>query len=122
MSEFIEKIIEEKGKEIKEETIEDINKATSKASERFQRVIEELKEQAKIVLPVNIVDILSKGGIVRVAEVNIPSEGYRTTFDIGDRRLFYEDEIRLKPGSYRVLLIFERLGEKTSERLMVGSE
>jgi len=120
MSEFVEKIIKEAGEEIKEETIKEINRAAERATERFQRIIETLKEQAKIVLPVNVIDILAKGGQVCIKEVNVPYDG--TCFHVavetrGDiiRGGHGDPFPSLKAGKYRVILIMERLGPPERE-------
>ena len=112
MSQFVEKIIEEKGKQIKAESIEAINKAAETATARFQTELETLKKQAKIVLPINILDILVEGGYVFTVIHNVPNYGYRVDLTIGAEELLYayRDARLLKEGKYRVTLLLEKLG------------
>jgi hypothetical protein len=109
MSVFVSKIIEEKGQQIKKETIEDINRVAVKATERFEKVIEQLIAQAKIILPVNIIDILAKGGEARITEFNVRYQE-EVRVQIGPEYPFYEQPIRLKDGKYRLILIVDKLG------------
>lgn len=110
MSSFVEKIIEEKSKQLKAESIEAINKVAEAATARFQTELESLKKQAKIVLPVNILDILVEGGYVFTVIHNVPSEGYRVDVEIGSENILYEYNRNLKAGKYRVTLLLEKLG------------
>jgi len=107
MSAFVEETIKEKAEGIKKETIEAINRVAETATRRFNQVIETLKEQAKIILPVNIIDILAKGGYVKAVELNVPYTE-SLNFQLADRYIFGEE--KLQSGKYRVTLIFERLG------------
>lgn len=113
MSEFVEKIIEEKGEQIEKETVESINAKAKEATERLKRLLEELKEKAKIVLPVNVIDIMAKGGEVVSIEHNVVHDHSRVSLDIYDRNVFFdkfEHDLRVNAGKYRVTLIMEWLG------------
>lgn len=116
MNGFVSKIIEERADEIEKETIRDINATANRATERFEKIIDELKEQAKIVLPVNIIDILSKGGKVHVKEINAEFEQNRYELAINGKSIFYDQHCgnpELKAGKYRAILIFEPIrGDK----------
>jgi len=122
MSEFVEKIIEEKGEKIKRETIETINKQAEAATARFNDLIEHLKEQAKIVLPVNVIDILAEGGYINSTIHNATSEENRIDLTIANKTLFYISRDRygsshpqISSGKYRVTLIMEKLGPADRE-------
>lgn len=118
MSEFVEKIIEEKGEEIKRETLKTINRAAEAATERFKGIIENLKEQAKIVLPVNVIDILAKGGCVESIDYDVPYEETYVRLSFQDKDIFYERKqgrFQIASGKYRVTLIMERLGPAEKE-------
>jgi hypothetical protein len=111
MSEFVEKIIEEKGEEVKKDSIKYINAKAKEATERMKHLINELKEKAKIVLPVNIMDILVKGGQVYAVEYDVPHPSLSMSLDIGGTDLLYKknfhERVRLKGGKYRIFLILE---------------
>jgi hypothetical protein len=110
--EFVEKFLKEKAEEIKKESIEEVNLVAQGATKRFEAVIEQLKRQARISLPVNILDILRSGGLVVSKDFRSEYDDAPIKVSIGDRDVFYDeweyDRPRLKRGNYRVTLIIEK--------------
>lgn len=107
-------IIKMKADEIEAYAVEEINMAAERATERFKSVIETLKKQARISLPVNVLDIISKGGTVLSKEATVEyGGGSPLRIELETKDLFYEEyphsSTRLKRGKYRITLIVEKL-------------
>ena len=111
----IEEVIAKKAEEIKEQAFEEIEKQVKLAEERFKREIERLVEAAKIVLPVNVLEVISKGGFIdsRVFEVGSDRTplDYSVSTISGTVMSSYTTFARplLSRGRYRVTLIVEKL-------------
>ena len=123
MSMFVDKILEEKGKQIKADSIKEINLVAEAATKRFEAQIDLLKEQAKIVLPVNLLDIVSSGGNMFSIIHDVPSDQSTVKLLIAEWDILrlrtdqmWSDNTLAK-GKYRVTLIIENLGPQKSWKL-----
>jgi len=110
--EKIKEIIEREKNKIEKKFEERINYAIASAKTDFKEYVENLIKASKIALPVNLIDILAKGGEVFVE----------------DAFLDVRDEVHLniagfpkyswtpvKAGKYRVVLIIEPLEEEVKK-------
>jgi hypothetical protein len=118
VSELVEKYLKEKAEEIKKETIERINDEAGRAVHRFEKLIEQLREQAKITLPapLNVLDILSNGGYIysKTFENEYDKIALDCIIYLGGRevlRFDWDARPSLKKGTYRATIIIEKLGE-----------
>jgi len=113
--EKLRKILDRKAKEIMEGLEEDMARAVDSAKRSFEAYIEELKEAAKVTLPINVLDILSKGGEVlsTVFESKWAIQGIEVIVN-GSRVLprCLGVGFRLPPGKYRITLIVEPIEVK----------
>jgi hypothetical protein len=112
----VEKILSEKAEEIKQEMLEEINRAAKFAEERYKAFAEQLQKAAKVALPVNILDILAKGGAVFVKEYdnNYEDPTPLTVLARGNRITDWDEEPTIKKGKYRIILIAEKIAETSS--------
>lgn len=104
MSEFVERMIDERIRELKREM-----------DDKLKKFVAQLKGKIKIIVPTDVPRILAEGGIVETAEVNLPySEAY-LGLQMGDTKVFYDREkdcpMFIDSGKYRVTLILERLAD-----------
>jgi hypothetical protein len=109
----IEKILSEKAEEIKKEALEEINRAAKFAEERYKAYVEQLIKAAKVVLPLNTLDILAKGGIIYIKEYdnNYEDPTPLTISARGVRVTDWDEEPTIKKGKYRIILIAEKIGD-----------
>lgn len=119
----IEKLIEKKCVEVKETTAKELRELVAHAEGELEAYEKHLKECAKIVLPVNILDILSNGGevvsgIVGVgAGDNVLYAGNELHMVYGSEYIFHSQSphtsprkpIILRQGKYRITVIVEKL-------------
>ena len=104
MSEYIEKMIEEKANQLK--------RGLEKELEEF---VASLQRKVNIMIPTDVPRILARGGTVERRIVNLPySEAY-LSLQMGDTNVFYDKEkgspMFIDSGKYRVTLIVERIGD-----------
>lgn len=116
VSEQVEKYLREKAEEIKKEAKEHINSEAKNAVQRFEKIIEQLREQAKIVLPINTLEILTNGGYIYSKEFEYKYSEGRAVCDIvvDGIKVFefdWDTRPRLRKGTYRVTIIIEKLKE-----------
>jgi hypothetical protein len=117
VSEQVEKYLKEKAEEIKKGAIEHINSEAKNAVQRLEKIIEQLREQAKIVLPINVLEILTNGGYIYSKKFEYKYPDGRVSCDIfvdGARAFEFDWDTRplLKKGTYRITLIIEKLKEE----------
>jgi hypothetical protein len=106
--EILEKIIEREKNKIEKDFEERINYAVASAKTEFKEYIEKLIKASKIALPVNIIDILAKGGHVIVEDAFLD---VRDDVRITIAGLPTYSWTPTKAGKYRVVLIIEPLEE-----------
>lgn len=109
---------EEKAEEIRKDTIESIDSAIEHATMKLDISIKSLRKQAEaldVLLPLNLIEMIAKGGCVLSEEVHVPG-GWYWSATVGDRKLYYEDSqygrFQLKQGRYRFTFIVEKLIEE----------
>lgn len=111
VEEQVEKIIEAKADRIRKDTISAIDGAAVRAASAFEAELKKLKEQSRIALPVNLLDIISAGGDIRSKVVELEYSGNNqiaTTFPGHSIRSM---GIHVGKGKYRVTVIMEKLEE-----------
>jgi len=105
----IDEVIEKRKEEILKDARRRIEMEVEASIGRVERALEDLKEASKITLPVNLVEILAKGGHVRAKDVEVGREAYvNLTLSEG----WYDNiarDIVLQKGKYRVILIIEKI-------------
>jgi hypothetical protein len=94
----------------RQELVEDLQSYVRVAEQRYREAVEGLKEAAKVILPVNVLEILSRGGYIYSKTYECEAERNWESFYVLGVRF----EIpRLERGRYRVTVIIEKLeGEK----------
>lgn len=88
----------------KEELVEKITDETKSAMKKIDDYVTNLEEASKIVLPVNLLEILEKGGEIKLSEVE----------DKGSLRLEADGETLYRRDlgysqKYRIIVICERI-------------
>jgi len=113
----IEEIIDRKAKEITEQIKKRLKNLVKSTLVDLESYIGELREISKISLPVNLVEILEKGGVIKVFEIGRPEHPHPS--DLLHYSLEYfisprvEDIRNLSPDkTYRVILIIEPKDER----------
>jgi adenylate cyclase len=114
--EMLERVVERFADDLRKELnrkVEDVVKFKEELDRKMEEFEEYLKETAKIAMPVNLLEILARDGIVKVWEfdekhqfdISVMKDGF--SLDMCP----YNDYggIRLHPGKYRVILIVEKL-------------
>ena len=93
-----------------QELVENLQSYVRVAEQRYREAVEGLKEAAKVILPVNVLEILSRGGYIYSKTYECEVERNWESFYVLGVRF----EIpRLERGRYRVTVIIEKLeGEK----------
>jgi uncharacterized protein involved in outer membrane biogenesis len=114
----IEKYLKEKSGEIESQLLKDINATVEAAIKRYENIVEQLKEATRIVLPVNVLDILTSGGLIvsqifkneiDTASVNVHIAG------VSVFKWDYQTAPYLRRGKFRVTLMVEPLKEGESQ-------
>lgn len=108
MSEWVQKYIEAKGAEIKKKVEEQLKSTVDCANDSLEAIINGLIEAAKVALPVNLLDILAKGGYVYAKEGKFEENWSEVYLRIGGNELIHGQH-QLVSGKYRVVLVIERL-------------
>ena len=108
------KILDRKAKEIMEGLEEDMARAVDSAKRSFEAYIEELKEASKVTLPINVLDILSKGGEVLSAVFESKWTIQCIEVHVNGGRVLPRTGVlfRHPPGKYRITLIVEPIEVK----------
>ena len=94
----------------KQELVESLQSYVRAAEQRYREAVESLREAAKVILPVNVLEILSRGGYIYSKTYECEAERNWESFYVLGVRF----EIpRLEKGRYRITVIIEKLeGEK----------
>jgi hypothetical protein len=74
----------------------------------MKSVINDLIESSKVILPINVAEILSRGGHVLAKEVEVNFDTDWFSFSIMDRSFRIP---HLDRGKYRIIVVFERIGD-----------
>jgi len=114
----IEKYLKEKSGEIESQLQKDINATVEAAIKRYENIVEQLKEATRLVLPVNVLDILTSGGLVISQVFKNENDTASVNVYIGGTNVFrwdYQTAPYLRRGKYRVTLIVEHLKEGESQ-------
>ena len=102
----IEEIIRKEAAKIRETTKRNIEDNVKAGEDRMDEYIKNLEEASKIVMPVNIVDVLANGGNIQVMKTD--GEGLGIDVAFGGRHMY----VKLTPDQkYRVVVIAEVLEE-----------
>jgi hypothetical protein len=107
----VEEIIEKKGAEVEKRTVGNIASLVDRARDEIKRYVEELKEASKIKLPINLLEILIKGGVVKVKEFTLDSDRYSFAIYFDEGNINASLNTPISKGKYRAILIVEKLGE-----------
>ena len=100
-------LLKKKKEEIKKELEERTKDETEHATQKIDNYVKNLKEASKIVLPVNLLEILEQDGKV---EVFILEDKSLFRCEVNDETLCRYD--LSYTSKYRVVLIFERMLEE----------
>jgi len=107
----IEDIIERRKEELMRETYKRLEQELERVRGEVQRALDELKEASKIALPVNLLQILAKGGMVKVKEFELRGGEYGFDVYLDRGHVSVSSDTPLSKGRYRAILIVEKLGE-----------
>ncbi|MBC8521266.1 MAG: hypothetical protein H8D26_04660 [Methanomicrobia archaeon] len=114
MLEKLREMLSEKEEEIVERMDVAVEQKKEEAKSEMETYFKELKQASKIVLPVNLLEILANGGYVKVQEMDFlddvrPVE-YRVEMYAPPGRRIFEAEMKMEPGSqYRVIVLIEKV-------------
>ena len=106
----VEEIIRREKERIEKWVEEEIQRSVDHAKDRLKQYLDDLAKASKIALPVNLIDIMAKGGYVKVADV------YQE-YDLGNIEVIVSNNVVISigyvpRGKYRITLIVEKEAEK----------
>ena len=119
MIEKLRELLRKKKEEVAKDMESIVAEQLGYAKQDVNKYFDALEETAKIVLPVNLLDILAKGGHVSVWKHHTRrlNELEKTTLHcmiggdvVGDERILLEGK-----RDYRIVVIVEKLGEKKED-------
>jgi len=112
MSEKLVKVLEEKGKAIvtraSEQMEDDKTRALREMNNEIKNMVEALKAQP-LKGAADVVELLERGSIVKVATVDVEWDHAPVTIAVGNRSLIPYEYTSVDKGAYRVTLIIEPL-------------
>jgi len=118
MSELVERVVRRfvsEAKEYVDKKVQEALETKEWVDKRTEEIKQELLEISKIALPVNILEVLAKGGFVKSWEHEVKkgrSPEYLAVSIDGyplEMPLYGGREIKLTEGKYRITLIVEKL-------------
>ena len=108
----IDRILDRKAEEIMKRLEKGLANAVDAAKRSFAEYVEELKKASRITLPLNLLEIIAKGGDVLSVDVE---EQHDIDVEVLVNGVRVMPSVfrgcRYPPGKYRVTLIVERLEE-----------
>jgi hypothetical protein len=102
LNKYLKRVAEAAGREL----VEDLESYVKVAEQRYREAVEGLKEAAKVILPVNILEILSRSGYIYSKIYKCDAERTWESFHVLGVRF---EVPRLEKGTYRVTVIIEKL-------------
>jgi len=113
--EVIMKYVREQAEEIYKSFEGDIEEQVDRARNRMKAVVNSIENQSKALktlLPINLIEVITKGGFIKSKETTLEYESY-WQFELGHQQIFSDPYTsnRLQPGKYRFTLIVEKLEE-----------
>jgi hypothetical protein len=105
----IDQYLERVAKDIKRELDRELESCVKVAEQRYMETVERLKEASRIIMPINLLEILSKGGYIfsKIYEC-IEEKTYVYLYNMDVDFLIP----RLEKGKYRITVIIEKLEEE----------
>lgn len=106
----IEKIIENKKKDIFQEADKRLFQTVQEVMRQIDVELEKIGEASKIILPINVLEILEKGGYVKVGKLQVKNDPSYLQLTKDGETVLHE---RLIEGEYRFTLLVEKIWEAT---------
>ena len=111
-NELVEKL-KKNFEEMIKSKVKELEKVKDEIEQTADAYLKYLVKASKIILPVNIMEILANGGYVDCWEVKIPYSNQSLTISVDGCPLKFNAEtsysLELKKGKYRITLIVEKL-------------
>jgi hypothetical protein len=109
IEERVQKVIEEGAKEIVEKAKKDIEMVADRTLKELDRMVLSLKEASKLMLPVNVLEILERKGRVFVSNIDLPyMSDVNVEVRIGPYSVLFDQIRGFSEGKYRIVLILDR--------------